>query len=111
MLIFFQMLILLFSDTNYALEGFVASYYVSDCPKNCSSHGFCLRNFCVCDNEWGGPDCGIELCPDKCGEPHRGVCKQGRCHCHDNYSGIGCTLNSSDSTGNRFDIYLFLNHY
>jgi len=100
------MLILLFSDTNYALEGFEASYYVSDCPRNCSSHGFCLRNFCVCDNEWGGPDCGTELCPDKCGEPNRGVCKQGRCHCLQNYSGMGCTLNSSDSTGNRWhDLY------
>ncbi|XP_050427055.1 multiple epidermal growth factor-like domains protein 8 [Adelges cooleyi] len=100
------MLILLFSDTNYALEGFEASYYVSDCPRNCSSHGFCLRNFCVCDNEWGGPDCGTELCPDKCGEPHRGVCKQGRCHCRHSYSGMGCTLNSTDSTGNRWhDLY------
>lgn len=102
------MLILLFSDTNYALEGFEASYYISDCPRNCSSHGFCLRNFCVCDNEWGGPDCGTELCPDKCGEPYRGICKQNRCHCLHNYSGMGCSLNSSDSTGNRFNFFSFL---
>ena len=31
-----QMLILLYSDTNFAMKGFRAEYSVSACPLNCS---------------------------------------------------------------------------
>lgn len=74
------MLILLYSDTNYVLEGFQAEYNIYNCPNNCSQHGACVGHTCVCEGDWGGKDCSRELCPNRCGS--KGVCKGGRCHCH-----------------------------
>lgn len=79
----FQMLILLYSDTNYVLEGFRASYYVSNCLNNCHNHGKCVGHKCVCHGEWVGPDCEDVACPDGCGERfRRGKCVKGMCKCN-----------------------------
>ncbi|XP_046398520.1 multiple epidermal growth factor-like domains protein 8 [Ischnura elegans] len=125
-----SMLILLYSDTNYVLDGFQAEYSISDCPRNCSGHGTCVDklkdwNFkCICGLEdssgitipYGGPDCSKRLCPENCGisEGH-GICsygsskaqqgkrhKEAKCICNKGYSGESCSLSKSDATGNRW---------
>ncbi|XP_063223363.1 multiple epidermal growth factor-like domains protein 8 [Bacillus rossius redtenbacheri] len=100
-----SMLILLYSDTNYVLDGFRAEYSVTDCPGNCThpSRGMCLLNVCVCEAEWGGPDCGVRACPGDCGAAHgRGKCLLGRCRCAPGYSGRACSLHRTNSPGNRW---------
>lgn len=98
------MLVLLYSDTNYVLDGFRAEFSITDCPNNCSNHGVCFNHRCICDNDWGGQDCSKKLCPDKCGNHlGRGSCKQGeRCICNPLYSGQACNLFKNDSTGNKW---------
>lgn len=101
-MIFLQMLILLYSDTNYVLGGFQAEFSVTDCIRNCTSHGKCIGNTCVCDENWGGDDCSLELCPDGCGAKYgRGKCQNGLCICSSGYSGQSCSLDVNDSVGNR----------
>ncbi|KAL1124702.1 hypothetical protein AAG570_001326 [Ranatra chinensis] len=96
------MLILLYSDTNYVLEGFRAEYTISNCSRNCSNHGFCLEHSCICEVDWGGRDCSFKLCQENCGYPERGVCSQGKCICTPNYSGLSCTMYKYDNTGNKW---------
>lgn len=93
----FQMLILLFSDTNYIRDGFVAEYYVTDCPKNCSSHGMCVNHECKCHSMWSSPACDLDLCPGLCGESEgHGSCQMSggvpHCVCNGGYSGQSCDL-------------------
>lgn len=107
------MLLLLYSDTNYVLKGFVAEYSVSPCPSNCSNHGNCVHGSCVCDLSWAGPDCATEICPDGCHD-ERGQgnctfpCMGSACASHDNphfcrcspgFAGFSCSLpeNPSDA--------------
>lgn len=79
-----NMLILLYSDTNYVLNGFSATYYISNCLNHCHNHGKCVGHQCVCHGEWVGPDCEDEVCPDKCGEYEaRGRCIKGVCKCNE----------------------------
>lgn len=100
-----SMLILLYSDTNYVLDGFRAEFSVTDCPRNCSGHGLCVRHACVCEGDWGGKDCGVELCPDECGYAlGRGICRAGRCECAANYTGRACSLHRDDPEGNRWHL-------
>ncbi|KAE8741134.1 hypothetical protein FOCC_FOCC013392 [Frankliniella occidentalis] len=100
-----SMLILLYSDTNYVLDGFRAEFSVTDCPRNCSGHGLCVRHACVCEGDWGGKDCGVELCPDDCGYSlGRGICRAGRCECAANYTGRACSLHRDDPEGNRWHL-------
>lgn len=97
------MLILLYSDTNYVLNGFRAEFSVTDCPNNCSSNGICFDHQCMCDNNWGGADCSHRLCPDECGKVrNHGYCYQGKCVCSEGYSGYSCSLTNSDSVGNQW---------
>lgn len=81
------MLILLYSDTNYVLNGFRAEFSVTDCPNNCTSEkqGVCFNHKCVCTGDfWGGDDCSHELCPDNCGKNNgHGYCYLGKCVCED----------------------------
>ncbi|XP_035715096.1 multiple epidermal growth factor-like domains protein 8 [Folsomia candida] len=55
------MLILLYSDPNYALEGFLAEYSISPCPLNCSNVGECVQiqtqNVCKCGPQRSGVGC------------------------------------------------------
>ncbi|VVD02143.1 unnamed protein product, partial [Leptidea sinapis] len=77
------MLILLYSDTNYVLDGFRATYAIHNCPNNCTGRGLCMSNKCFCVGTWGGPDCSVELCPNL-------------------YSGESCSLKSNDKDGNNW---------
>ncbi|XP_039280047.1 multiple epidermal growth factor-like domains protein 8 isoform X2 [Nilaparvata lugens] len=99
------MLILLYSDTNYVLDGFRAEYSISECPGNCSGHGDCIGHKCVCQalDEWGGRDCSQRLCPDQChARLGHGRCQLGQCHCSRGYSGRSCSLHYANSPGNRW---------
>ncbi|XP_055375614.1 multiple epidermal growth factor-like domains protein 8 isoform X2 [Condylostylus longicornis] len=88
-----NMLILLYSDTNYVLEGFHATYYISNCLNNCNNNGKCIGHHCVCHGEWLGPDCENQACPDRCGEDFgRGKCVHGICQCNEHFSGRYCDL-------------------
>lgn len=97
------MLVLLYSDTNYVLDGFRAEFSITDCPNNCSNHGGCYENQCVCTGDWGGVDCSRKLCPDNCGRQFgRGHCEQNVCVCRAGYSGQACNLYENDTSGNRW---------
>lgn len=96
-----QMLILLYSDTNYVLDGFHAEFSVTDCPSNCTNHGKCIDNTCICENGWGGRDCSRSLCPNNCGIG--GSCGSKRCNCHKGYSGQSCSLHKIHPAGNKYE--------
>lgn len=100
------MLILLYSDTNYVLDGFRAEFSITDCPNNCSGNGVCfqdVRNKCVCNNDWGGFDCSQRLCPDECGvAQQQGRCQSGQCVCYKGFSGRSCSLPDRDVVGNKW---------
>ncbi|XP_012063821.1 PREDICTED: multiple epidermal growth factor-like domains protein 8 [Atta cephalotes] len=94
------MLILLYSDTNYVLDGFHAEFSVTDCPNNCTHHGKCINNTCFCENDWGSKDCSRALCPNNCNQA--GICGIKRCKCKDGYSGQSCSLHKTHPEGNRW---------
>nr|XP_022913574.1 multiple epidermal growth factor-like domains protein 8 isoform X1 [Onthophagus taurus] len=99
------MLILLYSDTNYVLDGFRAEYSITDCPNNCTNNGFCNKytNHCVCGSNFGGFDCSKKLCPDDCGQKEgKGICLDGFCKCSPHYSGQSCSLFEYDDDGNKW---------
>ena len=107
-----SMLIVFYSDTNYALTGFEARYSIDKCPKNCSNHGDCLNHKCTCHSGYKGLDCGLESCPDQCGNlTGKGFCSSElqRCICHSGYSGIDCSLDENNFIGmlNLQYCYLF----
>ncbi|XP_076675324.1 multiple EGF like domains 8 isoform X3 [Andrena cerasifolii] len=93
------MLILLYSDTNYVLDGFHAEFSVTNCPNNCTNHGKCINNTCFCENDWGGRDCSRALCPNNCS--FGGECGLKRCQCHNGYSGQSCSLHRTHPEGNN----------
>lgn len=96
------MLVLLYSDTNYVLDGFEAEYSITDCQSNCSGHGVCAAHRCICDGGWGGVDCSQPLCPKGCSkEIGGGYCDRGRCVCNPGFSGLTCSLNEKDPLGNK----------
>ncbi|CAH4004388.1 unnamed protein product [Pieris brassicae] len=94
------MLILLYSDTNYVLDGFRATYAIHNCPNNCTGRGLCIPNKCFCVGTWGGPDCSIELCPNGCSG--NGQCKGDKCICKKGYSGESCSLKTNDKDGHSW---------
>ncbi|KYM76277.1 Multiple epidermal growth factor-like domains protein 8 [Atta colombica] len=94
------MLILLYSDTNYVLDGFHAEFSVTNCPNNCTHHGKCINNTCFCENDWGSKDCSRALCPNNCNQA--GICGIKRCKCKDGYSGQSCSLHKTHPEGNRW---------
>lgn len=89
-----SMLLLLYSDTNYVLKGFVAEYSVTDCPLNCSGNGQCVDGVCVCWHPWSGRDCSLDPCPERCNQHSaRGNCSVAtRCLCAPDFSGAACSL-------------------
>ncbi|PNI95458.1 MEGF8 isoform 3 [Pan troglodytes] len=76
-----KMLLHLFSDANYNLLGFNASFRFSLCPGGCQSHGQCQPpGVCACEPGWGGPDCGLQECSAYCGS--HGTCASAARHSH-----------------------------
>uniref|UniRef100_A0A8D8PUQ8 Multiple epidermal growth factor-like domains protein 8 n=1 Tax=Cacopsylla melanoneura TaxID=428564 RepID=A0A8D8PUQ8_9HEMI len=96
------MLILMYSDTNYMLDGFQAEYSISNCPSNCTHHGQCVAHTCICDTDWGGEDCNHRLCLNQCSG--HGDCIEGQCLCRQGYVGQYCSLSDHDQDreGNRW---------
>lgn len=98
-----QLLILLYSDTNYVLDGFNAEFSVTNCPNNCSYHGKCVSHQCVCNGDWVGSDCSKNACPDKCNVALRqGVCSKDHCICSPGFSGQACSLRKEKPVGNEY---------
>ena len=101
------MLVLLYSDTNYVMSGFSASFTVSRCPASCSGQGRCdeKSGLCECEPTFSGPDCGLSLCPDSCGSSAGwGLCQGGgagsfSCQCNGDFVGDDCSFN--DKVGIR----------
>ncbi|XP_061644643.1 teneurin-3 isoform X5 [Phyllopteryx taeniolatus] len=62
----------------------------STCPEQCSSHGTFSTDSgtCVCEDNWTGADCSIEVCVVDCGP--RGSCLGGVCHCEEGWAGVEC---------------------
>jgi len=57
-----QMLVVLYSDTNYVLEGFEAEFLVAACPAACSGRGVCGEGGrCECHEGFGGRECAWPL--------------------------------------------------
>ncbi|XP_033096794.1 multiple epidermal growth factor-like domains protein 8 [Anneissia japonica] len=100
-----MMLIYLYSDTNYVLDGFHASFIVEDCIFNCSGNGVCLNHTCKCNSGYTGEACQFKACPNDCGSSQgHGVCKVNddginHCHCYDGYIGHDCSLSTTDNLG------------
>ena len=80
-------------------------YFPTSCPKDCSRHGSCVYNFCVCDTGYTGFDCSNVSCPDDvcyfdylghsqvCDQcNNRGICNgfTGSCECQFPASGESC---------------------
>lgn len=104
-----QMVVLLYIDTNYVLEGFSAEYSVTDCPLNCSNHGHCVNHSCVCEAAFVGESCEFEACPDQCGfTESRGWCEKidgvYQCVCNQGYIGLDCGLDPKSSLGNSWHL-------
>ncbi|XP_053908557.1 LOW QUALITY PROTEIN: multiple epidermal growth factor-like domains protein 8 [Cuculus canorus] len=96
-----KMLLHLFSDANYNLLGFNASFRASLCPGGCSGRGRCdSHGRCHCDPGWGGPACAHPPCPTAC-QPHGGACSQvsGRCECRPGFLGRACDLALGENRG------------
>lgn len=89
------MLIMLYSDTNYVLDGFKAEFSVTNCLNNCSSHGLCQKHHCLCAGDYIGTDCSLKSCD--CGDDgSRGFCDGDRCECHSDLSGQSCDLHKNN---------------
>ena len=95
-----KMLLHLFSDANYNLLGFNASFRFSLCPGGCQNHGQCKSpGVCVCEPGWGGPDCGLQECSAYCGS--HGTCAStlGPCRCEPGFLGRACDLHLWENQG------------
>lgn len=95
------MLIQLYSDTNYNLEGFRAIFSITNCLKNCSSNGLCINHSCLCTGDWTGLDCSVQTC--NCGdEENRGFCDKNRCKCLNGFTGQSCSLHEKTSKSSQW---------
>ncbi|XP_075266243.1 multiple epidermal growth factor-like domains protein 8 isoform X4 [Convolutriloba macropyga] len=98
----------MFSDTNFFLKGFKATYKVSKCPNSCSGHGKCLQDgagnyYCECQRypKYVGSDCSFRQCAEKCWQhKSQGECTVVKtdisrqwCSCRGKNIGETCSLN------------------
>ncbi|XP_041081633.1 multiple epidermal growth factor-like domains protein 8 [Polyodon spathula] len=96
-----KMLLHLFSDANYNLSGFNASFSFSLCPRDCSGHGVCSPDSgrCDCLPGWAGEGCSLPACGANCSL--HGTCDQqsGRCRCDSGFLAQSCDLSLNDNQG------------
>jgi hypothetical protein len=95
----------------------VWEYAPTACPADCSRHGVCEFNFCVCDPGFWGADCGFLACPgaacsydyaahellcDQCGAAGECDGASGACACVFPASGPACDKAAclNDCSGN-----------
>ncbi|TSK20245.1 Multiple epidermal growth factor-like domains protein 8 [Bagarius yarrelli] len=98
-----KMLLHLFSDANYNLLGFNATYGFSLCPWDCGGHGRCdaVSSRCQCHQGWGGRDCSLPVCSTDCTQHGHGRCDEKRehCLCSSGFVGQICQLGLRDNSG------------
>uniref|UniRef100_M3ZXA9 Multiple EGF-like-domains 8 n=1 Tax=Xiphophorus maculatus TaxID=8083 RepID=M3ZXA9_XIPMA len=96
-----KMLIHLFSDANYNLLGFNATYTFSVCPGACGGHGRCdsSTSKCHCHQGWGGASCTAPLCSQACSLNGQCDKKGERCQCNPGFLGHSCQLGLRDDKG------------
>ena len=57
------------------------------CPNDCSGHGVCFLERCICEKPFVGADCALQSCPrDCCGN---GLCLDGVCECREGFGPSG----------------------
>uniref|UniRef100_A0AAR2IQ65 Multiple EGF-like-domains 8 n=1 Tax=Pygocentrus nattereri TaxID=42514 RepID=A0AAR2IQ65_PYGNA len=97
-----KMLLHLFSDANYNLLGFNATYTFSLCPGDCGGHGRCdpASSRCLCHQGWGAADCNTRLCSTDCTHKLHITCAfLKRCLCNSGFVGQSCQLGLHDNSG------------
>ncbi|XP_067365540.1 multiple epidermal growth factor-like domains protein 8 isoform X2 [Channa argus] len=96
-----KMLLHLFSDANYNLLGFNATYTFSLCPGACGGHGRCdsSTSKCHCHQGWGGAACTTPLCSQSCSMNGQCDKKGERCVCNTSFVGHSCQLGLHDDSG------------
>uniref|UniRef100_A0A8C6NK18 Multiple EGF like domains 8 n=1 Tax=Nothobranchius furzeri TaxID=105023 RepID=A0A8C6NK18_NOTFU len=96
-----KMLIHLFSDANYNLLGFNATYTFSLCPGACGGHGRCNSSTarCQCPQGWGGEACTTRQCPKACSLNGQCDKKGENCQCNPGFLGHSCQLGLRDNNG------------
>ncbi|XP_069793633.1 tenascin-R isoform X1 [Narcine bancroftii] len=71
------------------------------CPRNCSEHGLCVQDECICEEAYTGEDCSQLRCPNECSG--HGQCINDSCLCSTAYTGEDCgqlkCLNDCSSNG------------
>ncbi|XP_070550058.1 multiple epidermal growth factor-like domains protein 8 [Ptychodera flava] len=99
-----EMIVYLYSDTNYMSEGFEADFAVQNCTKDCSGHGTCTDYECSCEPQWTGEACDFQTCQEGCGlNAGHGECNRftspWQCDCHMDYIGEYCSLPILNNAG------------
>nr|XP_014339547.1 PREDICTED: multiple epidermal growth factor-like domains protein 8 [Latimeria chalumnae] len=102
-----QMLLHLFSDANYNLLRFNATYVFSLCPLACSGNRVCeTLGHCTCSTGWHGDSCNIRDCSSYC--VLHGVCieETQRCQCDMGFVGHSrnLSLNNNQGAGNWYEV-------
>ncbi|KAI2804306.1 Multiple epidermal growth factor-like domains protein 8 [Blomia tropicalis] len=109
-----SMLLLHYWDEDHTPSRFTATFTVTECQLNCSNHGLCVNNSCICNHPWKGDACQIDSCPKNCS--HFGQCvnnltdssqecstiaSYSQCICTNDYIGQSCDVLNQDSAKQR----------